>query len=283
MWRRLFSGVCKFWDDFKPWFVFLAVKGRLIWNMKLQSAFPLFQKPKPSYLSILWLEKFSFHRVGAEFTTDIDSFAKTFSRASRTAGQAQNCHTLQFYDLMSLVSESRWWYLIQKEVKSRDSRTWFRNCQFQTSAWKPYLQMLLLAERFVFWEWWSGFSGSGCQDPSHATNVACQLVNKFFGFHICSLSQKPTWRAAGSLLLGMCFNRFVSLLSSNSFSYASAEIYSHDQPTTTSRVNTHTKSQQSVPALSHEIAPETGPSLPRWLTHRVAVCPNECVWRSSSS
>jgi hypothetical protein len=42
------------------------------------------------------------------------------------------------------------WYPFRKELKSWDSTTWFRNRQLQTPAQKRYLQMLLMAERFVF-------------------------------------------------------------------------------------------------------------------------------------
>ncbi len=51
---------------------------------------------------------------------------------------------------MSSTSESRWWYLFHKEIKSWDSITWFKIWQFQTPAWKRYLQMHLLTERFFF-------------------------------------------------------------------------------------------------------------------------------------
>ncbi len=59
-----------------------------------------------------------------------------------------------------------------KKVKSWDSTTWLRVLRFQTQAWKGYLQMHLLAERFIFWRWWSGFSETGSQGPSNGTNVA---------------------------------------------------------------------------------------------------------------
>jgi hypothetical protein len=75
---------------------------------------------------------------------------------------------------MSMTSTSDWWLLFHKEVKSRDSTTWFRICPFQTLAWKRYLQMHLLAERFVllgvnigvFW---------GNQDLCCDSNVASLL------------------------------------------------------------------------------------------------------------
>jgi hypothetical protein len=51
---------------------------------------------------------------------------------------------------MSLMSESQWWNLFHTEVKSWDYATWFRTWQYQTPAWKWYLQTHLLAERFVF-------------------------------------------------------------------------------------------------------------------------------------
>jgi hypothetical protein len=52
---------------------------------------------------------------------------------------------------MSSMSESHWWCLFHNEVMSWDSITWFRIWQFQTPAWKRFLQMHLLAERFIFW------------------------------------------------------------------------------------------------------------------------------------
>ncbi len=63
------------------------------------------------------------------------------------------------YTWVSLILESHWWHLFHKEVKSQDSTTWLR---LQTMAisnrrLKAVFQMHLLAERFVFWGWWSGF------------------------------------------------------------------------------------------------------------------------------
>jgi hypothetical protein len=52
--------------------------------------------------------------------------------------------------MSSMAAESHWWHLFHKKVKSWDSTTRFRIWQFQTPAWKQYLQMHLLAERFVF-------------------------------------------------------------------------------------------------------------------------------------
>ncbi len=72
---------------------------------------------------------------------------------------------------LSSMSESQCWHLFHKRVKSWDSTTWFRIWQFQTRAWKRYLQMHLLAKRFVFWKWWSGFSESGSPDLSNVTDV----------------------------------------------------------------------------------------------------------------
>ncbi len=59
---------------------------------------------------------------------------------------------------MSSLAESRWWHLFHKEVKSWDSTTWFRIWQFQTPTEKRCFQLHLLAEQFVSWRWWSGFS-----------------------------------------------------------------------------------------------------------------------------
>jgi hypothetical protein len=48
------------------------------------------------------------------------------------------------------MSERHWWYLFQEEVKSWDSTTWFRMCQFQTLAKKRHLQRHLLTELSAF-------------------------------------------------------------------------------------------------------------------------------------
>jgi hypothetical protein len=45
--------------------------------------------------------------------------------------------------------------------------------------------MHLLAERFIFWGWWSGFFFKGSQDPSIGTNLAFQVLTDepfFFSF-----------------------------------------------------------------------------------------------------
>ncbi len=67
---------------------------------------------------------------------------------------------------MSSMSESDWWYLFHEEVKNWDSANWFKIWQFQTPAKKLYLQMHLLAKRFIFLGWWSGFSERGNLEPS---------------------------------------------------------------------------------------------------------------------
>jgi hypothetical protein len=84
--------------------------------------------------------------------------------------------------LMSSMSESRWWCLLYKEWKSYDSTTWFRIWQFQTPAWKRYLQMHLLAERLAFKGWWSGFSERVIQNLFLDTNVASDHANIFSVF-----------------------------------------------------------------------------------------------------
>ncbi len=66
---------------------------------------------------------------------------------------------------VSSMSESHWWYLFYELVRSLDSGTWCRIWQFRTLAKKRYLQMHLLAEGFVFWEWWSGFFSEGVSRP----------------------------------------------------------------------------------------------------------------------
>ncbi len=74
------------------------------------------------------------------------------------------------------MTESRWWYLLHKEVKSWYSTTWFRIWQFQTPAQKRYLQMHLLAEPFVSGRWLSGFPERGNQGLSIGTNFGSQLA-----------------------------------------------------------------------------------------------------------
>ncbi len=51
---------------------------------------------------------------------------------------------------LSVMWESYWWHIVCEKVKSWDFTTWFRIWQFQTPAWKWYLQIHLLAERFGF-------------------------------------------------------------------------------------------------------------------------------------
>ncbi len=50
-----------------------------------------------------------------------------------------------------------------------------------------YHQLHLLAERFVFRGWWSGYSERGSQNLSNGTDVASWLVNFVFCLHIYSL------------------------------------------------------------------------------------------------
>ncbi len=52
------------------------------------------------------------------------------------------------------MSESHWWYINHKEVKSWGSTTGFRIWHFQTPSQKQYLQMHLLALQFVFFFFW---------------------------------------------------------------------------------------------------------------------------------
>jgi hypothetical protein len=78
---------------------------------------------------------------------------------------------------MSLRSESHWWYLFYKDVKSSTtSTTWVRIWQTQTRAWEGYPQMHLLDELFFFWGCWSGFSERRSQNLSNGTNVASKLA-----------------------------------------------------------------------------------------------------------
>ncbi len=105
------------------------------------------------------------------------------------------------------MSESHWWYLFHKEVKSWDSTTWFRIWQFQTPAETLYLQMHLLAERFVFRGWWSWFFERGCKDLSNGTNMQPLHSPTFFCLHIyivygfITSVELKTWRPISFLLV----------------------------------------------------------------------------------
>jgi hypothetical protein len=83
--------------------------------------------------------------------------------------------------------KGHWWYLFHKEVKSWDSTTWFRIWQFRTLASLRYLQTHLLAKRFVFGGWWSGFSERGIQDVSDGTHIASSFAKFIFRLYIYSL------------------------------------------------------------------------------------------------
>ncbi len=72
---------------------------------------------------------------------------------------------------MSSMSESHWWYLFHKEVKSWVSTTWFRIWQFQTTAKSSIFKCIFWLNGSFFWGWWSGFSERGSQDLSNGTNV----------------------------------------------------------------------------------------------------------------
>ncbi len=73
---------------------------------------------------------------------------------------------------LSLMSDSRWWYLFHQNVKVCDSTTLVRIWQFQTPAWKRYLRMHFFVQLLVSWGWWLWFSEVGSQDLSNGTNVA---------------------------------------------------------------------------------------------------------------
>jgi hypothetical protein len=83
-----------------------------------------------------------------------DNFKPRFAFQQQNSGYARNKKLKKKKTLISLsllMSESHWWHLLHREVKSGDWTTWFRIWQFQNVAWKRYLQMHLLAEQFVFW------------------------------------------------------------------------------------------------------------------------------------
>ncbi len=90
---------------------------------------------------------------------------------------------------MSSMSESHWWHHpFHKIVQSWECRAWFWFWQFQTPAWKRYLQIhSQMAEQFVFWRWWSRFSESRTsQDLSKGTSPLNSAT--FFCPHIYTLS-----------------------------------------------------------------------------------------------
>jgi hypothetical protein len=93
---------------------------------------------------------------------------------------------------MSSMSGSHWWNPFCKEVKSWDFTTRFRICQFQTPAWKQFLKMHLLAERFVFWAWWSGFPEGGSHGPFNDTIVPSKLAYSLSVF--TSIVYGSCWR-----------------------------------------------------------------------------------------
>ncbi len=82
------------------------------------------------------------------------------------------------------MSESHWRNLFHKEVKSWDSTTWFKIWQFQTPAWKRYLQMHLLAERFAFWGDDRGFLKVGIKTYPIAQMSPFTLPTFFVCLHI---------------------------------------------------------------------------------------------------
>jgi hypothetical protein len=89
-------------------------------------------------------------------------------------------------ELLQIIYTSESYYLFHKWVKSCNSTSWFRIWQFQTHAWKLYLQMHLLAERFVFGGDERGFLKEGVK--AFLTAPMSPLNSPtFFRLHICSL------------------------------------------------------------------------------------------------
>ncbi len=70
---------------------------------------------------------------------------------------------------------------------------------FKPPASKRYLQMHLLAERFVYWRWWSGFSERGNQALFNGTNDAYSLAN-FFSF-FTSIVYACAWCSNANVLV----------------------------------------------------------------------------------
>ncbi len=63
--------------------------------------------------------------------------------------------------------------LRSEELWSEDSTTLIGIWQFQTPAYKRYFQIHLLAEPFIFWEWWSKLSERATQDQCHLSTLIC--------------------------------------------------------------------------------------------------------------
>ncbi len=99
---------------------------------------------------------------------------------------------------LTSVLESHWWYLCHESVKVWDSTIWFTIWQFRTPAQKHYLQIHLLAERFVLGGGeLSGFSKRGTQGLSNGTNLASQQTFFFF-FVFASIVYGLSVRLIGS-------------------------------------------------------------------------------------
>jgi hypothetical protein len=65
-----------------------------------------------------------------------------------------------------------------------------------------------LAERFVFWGWWSGFFERGSQDLSNGTNVGFSRSNLFLCLHIYNL-----WRLVQFMIMSLKLAKFKTSIS----------------------------------------------------------------------
>jgi hypothetical protein len=80
------------------------------------------------------------------------------------------------------MSESHWWYLFHKDVKSSSSTTWFRIRQFQNLAKNAVSSNASPGWTVRFLGSWSEFSERVSQGLSNGTKVASQLANFFSVF-----------------------------------------------------------------------------------------------------
>ncbi len=96
---------------------------------------------------------------------------------------------------MSSMSESHWWYLFHKEVKSLDSTTWFRIWQFQTLASKAVSSNASpgWTVRFLGGNDRGFLKEGGKQDLPKNTNVASWLA-KFFSVFTSIVYDVFEWR-----------------------------------------------------------------------------------------
>ncbi len=95
---------------------------------------------------------------------------------------------------MRLMSESHWWYLIDKDVKIWDSTTWFKIWKFQTPAKKRDLQIHLLTEWLVCKAYdYPGFNFWKMVSRPIQWHQCCLLTRQvFIRLHMYSLWRRST-------------------------------------------------------------------------------------------